>query len=134
MPNLVLWIEQHDADGIERIRLAQTIDHGAQQLRQAVGPQQSQFARLRALQDGFVVGGLRGQFLEALFEIFVLLNQIIHVRYPQGRYQLARAAARTSKYARPRFMMAVNSAALPVFTAATRRATACCKASNDSPP
>ena len=39
MPNLVLWIEQHDADGVEQIGLPQTVHHGAQQLRQAVGPQ-----------------------------------------------------------------------------------------------
>ncbi len=82
MPNFVLRIEQHDADGIEHIGLAQTFDHGAQQLRQAVGPQQRQLARLRALHDGLVVGGLRGQFLQALLEIFVLLIQIIHVRNP----------------------------------------------------
>ena len=71
MTNLVLRIEQHHADGIERIGLAQAVDHGAQQLRQAVGPQQRQFARLGALQDGFVVGRLgrqlRRRFLSASF-------------------------------------------------------------------
>src|ERR1700730_12644898 len=134
MTNLVLGIEQHDADGVERIRLAQTVDHGAQQLRQAVGPQQRQFARLRALQDGLVVGSLAGQLLETLFEIFVLLDQVIHSGHPQCRDQPARAAARTSKYARPRFMMAVNSAEFPRLTVATRRSTASCRASNDSPP
>ena len=133
MPDLVLRIEQHHADGIERIGFAQAVHHGAQQLRQAVGPQQRQFARLRALQDGLVVGGLRRHFLEALLELFDSPDQVIHVRIPIAR-QPARAGARTSKYARPRFMIALNSAEFPVFTAATRRSTACCKASSDSPP
>src|SRR5271156_1985679 len=134
MANLMLGIKQHDADGVQRIGLAQIVDHGAQQLRQTVGPQQRQFTRLRALHDGLVVGGLRGQLLEALLEIFVFPNQVIHVRRPRYRHQPARAAARTSKYARPRFMMALNSPEFRVFTVAIRRSTASCKASNDSPP
>ena len=96
MPDLMLGIEQHHADGVERIRFAQSVDHGVQQLRQAVGAQQRQFARLRALHDGLVVGRLRGHFLEALLELFVLPSQLIHVRHPLN-LQPARAAARTSK-------------------------------------
>ena len=97
MPHLVLRIEQHDADGVERIGFAQAVDHGVQQLRQAVGAQQRQFARLRALHDGLVVGGLRGHFREALLELLVLPIQ----RHPcpclPCDAQPARAAARTSK-------------------------------------
>ena len=40
MAYLMLRIEQNDADGVERVGFAQAVDHGAQQLRQAVGPQQ----------------------------------------------------------------------------------------------
>ena len=40
MPDLMLRIEQHHADGIERIGFAQAVDHGVQQLRQAIGAQQ----------------------------------------------------------------------------------------------
>ena len=76
---LMLRVEQHDADGVERIGLAQAVDHGAQQLRQAIGPQQGQFPRLRALQDRLVIGGLRGHFQEALLEVVVLPIEFIHV-------------------------------------------------------
>ena len=75
MPNFMLRIEQHHADRIERIGLAQAIDHGVQQLRQAVGPQQRQLARLGALQDGLVVGRLGGHFREALLELFVFARR-----------------------------------------------------------
>ena len=97
MANLMLGVEQHDTDGVERIGLAQAVDHGAQQLPQTVGAQQRQFARLRALHDGLVVGSFRRQFLEAPLEIFVLLSRVIHVRNPFGHDQPARAAARTSR-------------------------------------
>ncbi len=79
---LVLRVQQHDADGVQQIGLAQPIDHGAQQLRQAVGPQQRQFPSLRALHDRLVIGGLGGQFQEALLELVVLPDHIIHVLSP----------------------------------------------------
>ena len=78
MANLMLRIEQHDADRIERIGFAQAFDHGAQQLRQAVGAQQRQLARLRALEDAFVVGGLGGQLGQTLLERLIFLDDIVH--------------------------------------------------------
>ena len=93
----MLRIEQHDADRVEGIRLAQSLDHGAQQLRQGVRPQQRKLAGLRALQDGFVVGGLGRQLFDAVPEIFVFSNHLVHVRNPRSRGHPARAAARTSK-------------------------------------
>ena len=66
MPDFVLRIEQHHADRIERVGLAQPVHHGVQQLRQAVGAQQRQFARLSALHDGLVVGSLGRHFRETL--------------------------------------------------------------------
>ena len=96
MPDLMLRIEQHHADGIERIRFAQAVDHGVQQLRQAVGAQQRQFARLRALHDGLVVGRLRRHLREPLLERFDLpIRSSISVI--PFTLQPARAAARTSK-------------------------------------
>ena len=52
------------------------------------------------------------RFLSSSFSLI----QVIHVRHPRSPDQPARAAARTSKYARPRFMSAVNPAAFPDFT------------------
>ena len=97
MPDLVLRIEQHHADRIERIGLAQAVDHGAQQLRQAVGAQQRQLARLGALQDGFVVGRLGRHFRETLLERLVFPPDVVHAQLPasaRARLQRARRSRR----------------------------------------
>ena len=62
MPDFVLRIEQYHADRIERVGLAQSVHHGVQQLRQGVGAQQRQLARLSPLHDGLVGGSLGGHF------------------------------------------------------------------------
>ena len=62
----MLRIEQHDADRIETVRLAQAVHHDAQQLSKFLGTQQQQFARLHALHDRLVVRGLGRQFCETL--------------------------------------------------------------------
>jgi len=129
MPHLVLRIEQHHADGVERIGLAQTVD----QWRAAAAPScRPAAASIRAPACVFKMVSLFAasavisltRFLSSSFSCV----QVIHVRHPQAHDQPARAAARPSKYARPRFMMALNSSAFPTFTVATRRSTACCKA------
>src|SRR6202021_2968974 len=66
MTNLVVRIEQYHAHRVERIGLAQTVDHGTQQLRQTIGAEQGQLACLRALENGFVVRSFGGHLLQTL--------------------------------------------------------------------
>src|ERR1700738_3579086 len=101
-----------------------------QQLPQGVVAQQRQFSRLRAFHDGLVVRGLCRHLHQTLLELVdfsaeVVLLEVFHA------FQPARAAARTSKYALPRFIRAENSAAFFVRTVLTKRSTAFCRANSD---
>ena len=97
MPDLVLRIEQHDADRIERVGLAQAVDHGAQQLRRLSARSSGNSRACVRFKIVSLCGGLGRQFRETLLE---------RLRFPESMSSTSRhahalnprvRAARTSK-------------------------------------
>jgi hypothetical protein len=82
MADFMLRIQQYDAHRVQRIGLLETVDQRVQELRQPVGTQQREFARLGTLQYRLVVGRLGGQFHQPLLERFIFLNEVIHPSAP----------------------------------------------------